>query len=245
MEPLTTPDVPTGKASNLALVQGMAQTRETLAEWRAAPWPVLAAWFSASFLVAVGLLAAVLVVSRNTTPEPFTGMMPGIFNQVGFGDVVHTIERNLLVLSLHSLACVAGFIAGSSMPLEAKERGGAWGAVHDYAGRGAILFVSAATTFSLVTQAYVLGGITSDVSASLHLHQAELIVLLLPHAIPELVGLFLPLAAWLLASRRGQWHQLLAATLVTTAIALPMVIAAALIEVYVSPGLIAHYAGLR
>ncbi len=246
MEPTTTPPAPTsGKESNLALVQGMAHTRETLASWRAAPWPILSLWFSASLFVAVGLLVSVAVVAHNRTPDPFTGVLPGIFGPVGLGDVAHTVARNLLVLALHSLACVAGFIAGSSMPLEAQQRGGAWGAIHDYAGRFAILFVSAATAFSLITQAFVLGGITTDVANQLGLHQTELIVLLLPHAIPELVGLFLPLAAWLIASRRGQWNTLLAATLVTTAIALPMVLGAALIEVYVTPGLIANHAGLR
>ena len=35
---------------------------------------------------------------------------------------------------------------------------------------------------------------------------------LLPHALPELVALFLPLAAWMLASRREAWNELLAAT---------------------------------
>ena len=119
---------------------------------------------------------------------------------------------------------------------------GAWGAVHDYAGRFAILFVTAATTFSLLTQAYVLGGLTADVAAHLDLPQLTFIVLLLPHALLELTGLFLPLAAWLIASRRGEWNQLLAATLVTTAIALVMVIAAALIETYVTPGLIRSFA---
>ena len=230
------------RGSDFALVQGIEQTRETLALWRAAPWPVLRGWFTASFFVAIGLLVAVIGVASFTEPDPLTGVMPGIFSSVSAGDVVHTITRNLLVLALHSLACVAGFIAGSSMPLEAQERGGAWGAIHDYAGRFAILFVSAATAFSLVTQALVLGAITSDISARLGLSHVELIVLLLPHALLELVGLFLPLAAWLIASRRGEWHQLLAATLVTTAIALPMVVIAALIEVYVTPGLISGYA---
>jgi hypothetical protein len=228
------------RASDLALVQGMADTKRTLAEWRANPRPVLGLWFAASFLVAVGLLAAVVAVAGYRTPDETSGVLPGIFNQVNGGDVVHTVARNLLVLALHSLACVAGFIAGSTMPLEAKERGGAWGAIHDYAGRFAILFVSAATLFSLVTQAFVLGGLTADMAARLHIHQLELIVLLLPHALPELVGLFLPLAAWLIASRRGQWNTLLAATFVTTAIALPMVLVAAMIEVYVTPGLINH-----
>ncbi len=233
------PDQP---ASELALVQGIAHTKETLAAWRARPWPVLATWFAASFLVAIGLLAGVLLVASQTTPQASDILMPGILTPVSLGDVAHTIMRNLLVLALHSLACVAGFIAGSSMPLEAKARGGWWGAVHDYAGRFAILFVSAATTFSLVTQAYVLGGLTADISFNLGIHEVTFIVLLLPHALLELTGLFLPLAAWLVASRRGEWHQLLAATVVTTAIALVMVLAAALIETYVTPGLIRDYA---
>ena len=52
---------------------------------------------------------------------------------------------------------------------------------------------------------------------------------------PELTALFLPLAAWLLAARRGAWDELLAATFVTTAIAIPVIIAAAAVEVWVSP----------
>ena len=45
--------------------------------------------------------------------------------------------------------------------------------------------------------------------------------------IPELIALFLPLAAWIIASRRGEWDQLLAATLVTVAISLPVLVARA------------------
>ena len=47
---------------------------------------------------------------------------------------------------------------------------------------------------------------------------------MLPHAIPELIALFLPLAAWIIASRRGEWDQLLAATVVTVAIAVPVLV---------------------
>jgi uncharacterized membrane protein SpoIIM required for sporulation len=57
----------------------------------------------------------------------------------------------------------------------------------------------------------------------------------LPHALPELTALFLPLAAWLIASRRGEWNQLLAATLVTVLIAIPVLLLAATVEVYVWP----------
>ena len=48
---------------------------------------------------------------------------------------------------------------------------------------------------------------------------------LLPHALPELTALFLPLAAWTLASRRGAWEELLAATIVTVAVAVPVLVA--------------------
>jgi uncharacterized membrane protein SpoIIM required for sporulation len=55
----------------------------------------------------------------------------------------------------------------------------------------------------------------------------------------------LPLAAWITASRRGEWDTMLAATVVTVAIALPLLLVAALIEVYVSPHLMATLTGLH
>lgn len=55
------------------------------------------------------------------------------------------------------------------------------------------------------------------------------------HAVPELTALFLPLAAWLVASRPRQWSELLAATVVTLAIAVPVPVASALLETYVTP----------
>ena len=68
---------------------------------------------------------------------------------------------------------------------------------------------------------------------------------MLPHAIPELIALFLPLAAWIIASRRGEWDQLLAATAVTVAIAVPVLVVAALVEVYVSPHLFIALTGIH
>ena len=95
----------------------------------------------------------------------------------------------------------------------------------------------AATTFSLSAQAFVLGDDAAGVAGFLHVSPGLLLLGLLPHAMIELTALFLPLAAWIIASRRGEWDQLLAATFVTVAIAVPMLVVAALIEVYVSPHL--------
>jgi uncharacterized membrane protein SpoIIM required for sporulation len=65
-----------------------------------------------------------------------------------------------------------------------------------------------------------------------------LLLALTPHALPELIALFLPLAAWMIASRRDDWHELLAATVVTVAIAVPVLLAAAAVETWVSPRLL-------
>ena len=143
--------------------------------------------------------------------------------------------RNSLVLALHGTACIAGFIAGASMPIAAAQRTGLSRWIHVKAGEFAILFVCAVTLFSLSTQALYLGFQGSSIAYQLQITRLELILTVLPHAIPELSALFLPLAAWLIASRRGEWNQLLAATLITVTLVIPVLIAAAAIEVYVWP----------
>jgi hypothetical protein len=60
----------------------------------------------------------------------------------------------------------------------------------------------------------------------------------LPHALLELVAVFLPLAAWLVASRREEWAELLAATFVTVAVAIPLLVASAAVELLVWPDLV-------
>ena len=135
------------------------------------------------------------------------------------------------------MACVAGFIAGSSLPVAAEGYSGWWRRVHDRAGQARDRASSpCATLFSLGTQAYALGahGVRPR-RRPRHARRRCCLAGLLPHALPELCALFLPLAAWILASRRGAWHELLAATFVTTAIAVPVIVAAAAVEVWVTP----------
>ncbi|HEV2773286.1 MAG TPA: hypothetical protein VGV57_10765 [Thermoleophilaceae bacterium] len=45
-----------------------------------------------------------------------------------------------------------------------------------------------------------------------------------------------------MASRRGQWSELLAATVVTVAIAAPVLVASAFLETYVTPDVIRAFA---
>lgn len=227
------------EANDLALVRGLGPTRDTLARWNAQPGPVLRAWSLGSLAVASLLLLAVWLVALAMPADPTPLPMLGISAPPSLVDVGQILHRNALVLALHAFACVAGYIAGSSLPREAARRSGVWRRVHDAAGPLAIAFVTAATLFSLMTQAFVIGSTASTLSAQLGITPARLLVALLPHALLELWALFLPLAAWLIASRRRQWDELLAATVVTAAIAIPALVLAALVEVYVSPHLLA------
>ncbi len=222
-------------ASAYAFAHGVRHTRETLHEWQRHPWGVVGRWLAGSAVAAGGLLAAVWVVaSLDTGYSRFLDLQPP-FAVGDIGDVLHVLRSNLLVLALHGMACVAGFIAGSSLPLQAEHHSGLSRWLHEHGGRIAIAFVVAATTFSLSAQAYLIGHTLAGISDFLQVSPAVLLLGVLPHAIPELVALFLPLAAWIIASRKGEWEQLLAATLVTVAIAVPVLVVAAFVEVYVSP----------
>lgn len=232
-------------ASSYALYHGVRRTRTTLRSWQRRPLPVLGSWVVGSLLAAVGLLLAVLVISELFTHYVQPVELQPPFAVGDLGDVARVVSHNLLVLALHAMACVAGFIAGSSLPLQAEGKSGVSLWVHEHGGRIAIALVVCATTFSLSAQAYVLGHTLAGVAHFMKVSPALLLIGVLPHAIPELMALFLPLAAWIIASRRGEWDQLLAATVVTVAIALPMLVLAALIEVYVSPHLFTALTGLH
>jgi hypothetical protein len=226
------------RTEQLAVVQGWADTRGALRRWNARPSVVLRPWALASLLVAVLLLAATWVVATQSTPDPWGASFPGVTRDADVGDYGFVLFRNGLVLLLHALACVAGFTAGSSLPQVAEGYRGVWRRIHELAGPMAIAFVAAATLFSLATQAYALGGQASTLARALGVSPLVLVLGLLPHALPELFALFLPLAAWTLASRAKRWEELLAATFVTTAIAIPILLLAGAVEVWVTPHLL-------
>ncbi len=223
--------------SAYAFAHGMEHTRATLRAWQRAPLRVIGQWVAGSALAAVGLLLAVwAVASLDHGYQQVITLQPP-FEVGDLGNVAGLLGANALVLALHAMACVAGFMAGSSLPLQAQQHHGFARWVHERGARLAIVFVVCATTFSLSAQAYVIGHSLAGVSHFLRVSPGVLLLGVLPHAIPELVALFLPLAAWIIASRRGEWDQLLAATIVTVALAIPVLIAAAFVEVYVSPHL--------
>ena len=220
------------KADSLAVVQGWPHTVVTLRRWRRTPRRVLGAWALGSLGVTAALLAATWLVAANAVPEVTHHSYPGITGPATSADFRYVLGRNFTVLALHALACVAGFMAGWVRPGDRRTR------TQSHAAPLAIVFVTGATLFSLLTQANALGHVGAALAFQLSISPHALMLAILPHAVPELFGVFLPLAAWSIASRRGAWHELLAATLVTTAIAIPLIVLAAWIETYVTPGIL-------
>lgn len=222
-------------ASAYALVHGVRSTRAALLRWRRRPWLIVRAWLRGSVAVALVLLIAVWVIAGISPARGAVALDQPPFAVGGPLDVLRVLGRNLLVLALHAMACVAGFIAGSSLPLQAERRVGLSRAIHERGRPVAIALVVCATGGSLSLQADVLGRGAAQVAATLGTSPGLLLVSLLPHALPELVALFLPLAAWIVASRRGAWDELLAATAVTVGLAIPVLVLAAVWEVYAAP----------
>ena len=124
--------------NDFVLVQGMADTKLALRRWNDRPWDMLRPWATLSLLIAFGLLGAVYVVAKLSTPDPTHYLIPGYNSQAGFDDYLAVLYRNSLVLALHAMACVAGFMAGSSMPLAASKRSGVSRWIHEKAGPLAI-----------------------------------------------------------------------------------------------------------
>lgn len=222
-------------AEQLALVQGWGHTKAALREWNAQPSRVLRPWTLWSLGVSVLLLLATWVIAMLSEPDSTMLFFAGVTGPSDAGDYGFVLFRNSLVLALHALACVAGFIAGSSLPVIADGHRGWYRKVHEVARPLAIGFVVCATLFSLTTQAYILGNDTASLAAQFGLAPGELLLMLSVHALPELTALFLPLAAWTMASRHDRWQDLLAATFATVAVAVPVLLVAGAVEVWITP----------
>ena len=222
-------------ANDYVLAQGWRDTRGSFETWQRGRWSVLGGWAALSLAIAFTLLGATWAVANLVTADISPITLAGVTHPVDLSDYLHILLRNGAVLAFHATACVAGFIAGASMPIAAQTRTGFSRWVHMKAGEFAIAFVIGVTLFSLSIQALTLGFQASTLAYHLHISNGQLILSVLPQALIELTALFLPLAAWILASRKGEWNQLLAATFVTVGIAVPMLLVAALIEVFLWP----------
>ena len=85
---------------------------------------VLRPWLLGAVAIACGLLLAVWGIAAASMADPTTTLLPGLNLPADADALTHIMLRNSLVLLLHALACVAGFIAGASLPLQAEYKTG-------------------------------------------------------------------------------------------------------------------------
>ena len=224
------------KAEQLAVVQGWSDTRAALVRWQRRPFRVLGPWALGSLAVAVALLAATYAVALLSTPDPTGIYFPGTVTPAKLQDFGFVLYRNGLVLALHAMACVAGLhrrvlAARGGQGLQ-RASGGSCTTAPASSRSGSCSPRRCSRSPPRRTRSATAPPRWPGSSAC---NPLLLMVGLLPHALPELFALFLPLAAWMLASRRGRWNELLAATFVTVAFAVPILVVAAVIETLVSP----------
>jgi hypothetical protein len=210
---------------------GWADTRLALESFNRRPLRAVGPWALGALALAVALLAAAGAVAVLRGPAGPAPHFPGIDAQPSLGLAMEIYARNLLAFALHAFACVSAFVAGSSLRITSGRR----------RARIAIGFVAVATVFSLLNQAWITGGGAAALAERLDTTPWALLAGLAPHALPELTTIFLPLAAWLLGARRASWHRLGAAAAVCTAIALPTLLACAMVETYVTSHVLLHF----
>ena len=208
--------------------------------WRAlAGWREIGRWSVIAGAVAAVLLSSVALIAAHLPGSYVAGLGSGLFTRHhSFGDVLYVFRRNLLVLGIHLCACWIGAIIGRPHT-PPPARWGRVGALHRpvpaWMGRVALLYALLITLLSVAVQATALGRQLADLSRAAHISCTHLLVLVLPHAAPELVAVFLPLGLFLLEARRGRLDRLGPWSLQAAALALPVLLCAAVIETYVTP----------
>src|SRR4029077_32292 len=190
-------------SNQYVLVHGMRRTRSILESWGDNAGPVLRTWFVAAVLIALGLLCAVTVAASLLQPDYGFHYGPPAHGGASPDRVLGVLGRNSLVLALHAFACVAGFIAGATLPLTAQQHTGFKRMLHEKARPIAFAWVVGVTCFSLFTQTIALGLVGSTIAWDLNISVPLLVLTALPHALLELTPIFLPLAARTTAGRKG------------------------------------------
>lgn len=188
-------------------------------------------WLPVALLAAATLLLSVLVVAM-LSGEPMQVPPSGPpFVAGSVFDAARIFGENLLVLTLYAMGNLAASIiqrgrTGDAQPMTIGS---------ESVGRLATAIVIGLLLFAACRQAYVLGHGLAGYSDYFYVSRWRLWLGVLPHALPELTGVFLPVAAWLFASRHGRQRELPAFTVAAVLAALPLLATAALLEVYVSP----------
>lgn len=228
------PIAPAPSRQRLAFEAGMADTRRALRGWLDGRLTVALPWAAGALAVGAALLGAALGVAELSHPGPQPVLPVFADPWADAGDAVRIAADNSLVLLLHCLICVGTYLAVRSVPIQARRREGADRLLRDLARPAALVTLAGFTVFSFATQAIHLGHALAGAARTLEYSEPALLVRLALHAVPELTGIFLPLAAGLSLIRARRYDDLLAAAVLSGLLALPLLVLAACCEVWVT-----------
>ena len=122
---------------------------------------MLRKWFLVAAADRRAAAVGVVVVASVIKPDIGFNYVPTHGRRARARHVLAIVGRNSLVLALHAFACIAGFIAGVSLPLSAESKKGISRWVHDRARPVAFAWVVIVTCFSLVTQTAAAGDLSA------------------------------------------------------------------------------------
>ena len=204
-----------------------------------AGWGEVGRWAAVAAGVTAVLLATVAVLAGHDAGDYQVGLSSGLLTRHhALGDVLYVFRRNLLVLGIHLCACWIGAIVGR--PHRPAPAGlGPLGMLHrpvpGWLGRASLVYALLVTLLSVAVQSIALGRELANLHDASAVPRLRLLWLVAPHAVPELVAVFLPLGLFLLQARRGRLERLGPWSLQAAAVALPILLLAAVIETYVTP----------
>ena len=204
-----------------------------------AGWPEVGRWALIAGVVSAVLLSGVAALATHDRGHAADGLSSGLLvSHHGDGYVLFVLRRNLLVLGIHICACWIGAIIGRPFQ-PASDRLGRLAVFHrpvpPWMAQASLYYALVVTLLSVGLQATALGRELADISSATGLSPIHLLLLVLPHAVPELLAVFLPLGLFLLEAGRSRLDRLGLWSLQAGAIALPILVAAALVETYVTP----------
>jgi hypothetical protein len=206
-----------------------------------AGWNEVRRWLLLSSAIATIMLVGVVLLAHLVPANPQGEANSRLLDPHGSWSEVGVILRaNLTVLALHFFACYAGALVGRPhQPLPDKwSRYARWHyEMPQWLGNSALFYATAATFTSIALQTTELAFVLHNLANYLHTSPGAVMIRVLPHAVLELVGIFLPLALFLIQARRKQLFPLNRWVYQSAAIAVPLIVIAALIETFVSPHL--------
>lgn len=215
--------------------------KDTLRPWASKKQLVI--WIGFSVVIALSLLFLTWIFSLLYEGNPLFGeynILSGVHPN-NKEDIAYVLKRNFLVLGIHFGACLIAIIIGRNVYEKEKrlednpDKTFHWNDLPQWVISGSLIYAWVVTLSSIIFQAEASGEIVSHLAAFYDTNTAYLLLFMMTHALIELTAIFLPLALFLKEARVNNLHKMGKWSLQVLLVAIPILLAASFIEVYITP----------